>query len=550
VEEKPGTPAAAGAVPSMGQRTGHALLAAGVLGLLLWGTLTPFSADAPALGGTRASAVEAARAALEERGVSLDDSWRTLPSVAGDVGLADRFVWQEGGPETYRAVIGSHIEAPHWQVRYARFEGDVVERAEERLLHVDAGGRVVRAQHVLPEGRAGASLSGEEAREAARAALEATLELDPSTLREVSAEPAERPSRRDWAFVFQDPAVDVGGSGQARIAVSLAGDEVVDVFRHVHVPEDWQRAEIERATLGALVSNVCGFPLGLGLLAGAVAGLVAWSRGRFARGTFGLVLLGLAGVMVARVLNAWPVFSASFDTARPWTMQAVLGLGGGIVGAGFFAALLALVAGFVHRWLPAGEPAPRSTTLLRGAALGAAWAGLAAAAAAVAPSLEPLWPALASAGSAVPALDPALESLRVWATQTLILMLLVGVAGRLSRGGSGREGLAATFLVVSGLVLSGAGGVSSPAVWLVTGLATGVILYLSYRFVLRLQPALLPVATAVMAVLALAREAVLNGYPGAPVGAILGLLVVGALGTWWSRRLEATAGQGAEPAPQ
>ncbi len=82
-------------------------------------------------------------------------------------GLADLFVWQEGGPETYRSVIGSHIEAPHWQVRYARFEGDVVERAEEYLVHVDSEGRAFRIQHQLPEGRPGASLPREEARDLA-----------------------------------------------------------------------------------------------------------------------------------------------------------------------------------------------------------------------------------------------------------------------------------------------------------------------------------------------------------------------------------------------
>ena len=528
----------------MAAHTATGLLAAGVLGLVLWGALTSFRSDAPPIETTKGEARATARGALDERGVRLDSSWRELPSVVGDVGLADRFVWQSGGPEIYRSVIGTHIEAPHWQVRYARFEGDVVERAEERLVHLDSAGQAVRFEHALPEGRPGAALAREEARERVTSAIRSTLGLDPSDLREISAEPAERPSRRDWSFVFEDPAVSVGENGEARIAVTLAGDEVVDVFRHVHVPEEWQRAEQARAALGAIVSNVCGFPVGLGLLVAAVAGLVGLSRGRFARRTFVLAVGGLGALLALRVINAWPIASSAFDTTQPWTQQALIGLGGGLVASGFFAVLLALVAGFVHRWIPAGGPAPAGTRVLRGAALGAAWAGLSAVAAA-ASSLDPTWGSLASAGSAVPWIGPTLDVLRGWALQTLMLLLLVGLAGRTARGGKGRKVAAALLLVASGFLLAGAGGVPSVGLWLVTGLATGVVLWLSWALVLRFQPSLVPVATAALGVLALFRQSALEAYPGASTGAAVAVAALGALAVWWCARIERDAVEGA-----
>ena len=528
--------------PALSARAATVLVAAGIVGLALWGGLTRFDSDAPAIEATRPDAVSAAGAVLDERGAALDESWRTLPSVVGDVGLADRFVWQSGGAEVYRSVIGTHIEAPHWQVRYARFEGDVVERAEERLVHVDPDGRAGRILHLLPEGRAGAALSRDEARERAHAALGADLGLGPSVLREVSAEPAERPSRRDWSFVFANPAVNVGEGGEARIAVTLAGDEVVDVFRHVHVPEEWQRAEQARSALGAVVANVCGFLVGVGLLAAAVAGLVGWSRGRFARASFVVATLGLGIVLALRVLNTWPVVSATFDTTQGWRQQALIVVGGGLVGAGFFAVLLGLVAGFVHRWLPAGAPTATSARIVRGVSLGAAWAGLAAAATAATPSPGPLWGPLASAGAALPWVGPTLDAIRGWAMQTLLLLLLLGLAAALSRGGRGRKALAGILLLASGLVLAGAGGVQSLGVWLATGLATGVALWLSYVLVLCRQPSLVPIAVAAMAILSLARGAWLAAYPGAPVGAALAVVALGGLSVWWSSRLEVDAG--------
>jgi len=56
--------------------------------------------------------------------------------------------------------------------------------------------------------------------------------------------------------------------------------------------------------------------------------------------------------------------------------------------------------------------------------------------------------------------------------------------------------------------------------------------------VLRFQPSLVPIATAAMTVLALAREAALGAYPGAASGAALAIVALGGVGFWWAGRLE------------
>jgi hypothetical protein len=142
----------------------------------------------------------------------------------------------------------------------------------------------------------------------------------------------------------------------------------------------------------------------------------------------------------------------------------------------------------------------------------------------------------------VPWAGPTFDVIRGWATQTLLLLLLLGLAAALSRGGRGRQALAGILLLASGLVLTGAGGVQSLGVWLATGLATGVVLWLSYVLVLCRQPALVPIAVGAMAILSLVRGAWLAAYPGAPVGAALAVVALGGLSVWWSSRLEADAG--------
>ena len=72
--------------------------------------------------------------------------------------LWHRFVWREAGPGAYRALVGNALAPPLWEVRFARFDGDVVERAEEWRVAVAGNGDVRQVVHRLPEGRPGANL--------------------------------------------------------------------------------------------------------------------------------------------------------------------------------------------------------------------------------------------------------------------------------------------------------------------------------------------------------------------------------------------------------
>jgi len=235
--------------------------------------------------------------------------------VTGDVDLVDRFVWQEGGEEAYHRLMGSYLREPAWYVRRARFEGDVAERAEEYGLWFDGGGEPIRYRHSVPEARPGVALEEDEARTLAHEVLQSTWRLDPAALEEISAEPEQQPERRDWRLVFSDPEGYPLEEGDGRIAVHIAGDEVVDGYRFVHVPEEWERAERNRRTLAGVIGAACTMVMVLAFLAGAITAVVRWSRGRFAPGsfvTFGALLLVLGVIGVA---NSWPVITSGFSTA-------------------------------------------------------------------------------------------------------------------------------------------------------------------------------------------------------------------------------------------
>src|SRR5437899_8194284 len=90
------------------------------------------------------------------------------------------FVWREAGPAVYRALVGTVLAPPLWDVRYAMFDGDVAARAEEWRITIDPGGNARQVRHALPEARPGARLANDAARALAERALPAAFGVDPS----------------------------------------------------------------------------------------------------------------------------------------------------------------------------------------------------------------------------------------------------------------------------------------------------------------------------------------------------------------------------------
>src|SRR5215472_9070855 len=216
-----GLRAAAGAWTARVQR-GLPLLA--VLGLAAVVLAGDYRSDALPQGLSRGEAEAAADAALKSRGVTLGLDWTRMSSTRlapqepdGTAWAWNKFVWREAGREAYRRLMGTWLAPPLWEVRYARFdEGNVADRAEEWRVTIDGEGKVRQVQHRLPEKRPGARLTRDEARALAQREIQQRFGLDPSALREVSAEEEQRPARSDWQFTYADPRVDVGKGGEAR----------------------------------------------------------------------------------------------------------------------------------------------------------------------------------------------------------------------------------------------------------------------------------------------------------------------------------------------
>ena len=511
--------------------------AVGAIGLGLWVYTAVTPSESPRLEVGRAEAEAVAREVLAAQGVD-PAGWTESSRVTSGLGLQHRFIWTAAGEERYRALLGEYLGRPRWRVRYARFEGDVAARAEEHVVWVGPDGAPGRREHRLAEDTAGAALSEEAARTLARDALAGLGAA--ADLTEVSAESSRRPARTDWTFTFRDETIGDLAGGEARVAVEIAGDEVVDTRRYVFLPEEWRRADEQRRTTLSIAGVASAIVLGLLLVTGAVLAVVRWTRGAFDI-RVGLAVAGIGlTAAVATMANNWPLLMNGLSTAQPLALQVGIALVGGLIGGGLSAALFGLLAGHTAVLATAASAATdRKPAALTGLALGLGVLGVLGFAGSLLGRGLPPWSAYGSASALAPWLGAALAPLAGYFALTLLTFLIVTAANTLTAHWTRRQAAVGVALVLVGALLAPGTSPDDLLSWVVVGLLSGALLLGAYLWILRGRPALVVLAAAAMTVPGILERGLGQAYGGALLGSLLGAAVVSYIAWRWFVHLTA-----------
>jgi len=531
----------------------RALPVLGLVGLVLYAVATPFRIDVPALRQDRASAIASADAALAAQGVVLPPSWRRMavPKVPSEDPLQQQwhqFVWREAGADAYRKLVGTVLAPPGWDVRYARFDGDVADRAEEWRVTVNGDGSTRLVRHTLPEARPGAKLGAEDARALAEKAVRERLQLDPAQLNPIGAEDRQRPARVDWTFLYTDPRVDVGKGGEARAAVNLAGDEIASAGRLVHVPEEWQRAEREKEGRLTLVKVLLAALSAIVALAALVTAVLRWVHGACDRRTM-IAVAAIAFVAAAiAVANRWPAMAINLSTSEPIASQAAIAILGSLLGGLLLALSAGLTAG-VGAWAAQHQSASLLAGRLPAPAAGVAAllfsAGVSAAVEWFAPDSGPLVPSFAQESTALPMVAAALEGLRVLTMAGAALFVLDWLA-RLTAGFTRwRVPIVVLIIVVfsAGALVSGSRVIAALTGGAIDGLATAIVVYALLRFDYRAVPAYVAASVTLAALTTAAQKGSTDAWINSAV-----TVAVAAVSAWLvTRYLDRTRARFAAP---
>ena len=526
-------------VLQLGPGTRRAWLAAGVLSLAATAAAVFMAGDDPfgTLGSSRTRMEALARSELQRRGVTLDAKWRVMAQPDAGSGGAHQFVYETAGEQRWRQLLGVYLPKPRWRVRVATFAGDIADRAEEWTVVIDADGHVRNVQHVLPEARPGASLDERAARQLALAAIRQRYGLDGPQLKDVSAKPAKQKARTDWTFTFADTTIAPLPLGEPWIEAGVSGNEVTSLGRFIHVPEDWERRQRAASTRNVIIQIAVSVVTAGMLLSGAIAGMVAWSRRRYAPKAF----LGATAIVlvaaVAGLANRWPSLLVPLSTAMPLEVQLIGVVAIGLIGVTILAAMIGLAMGAVP-----GRLARRARVTDRDAiALGIAAGLFAAAAATVAAAVRAApWarvPDVSALGTAVPVLDTALNPITGYMTQLAVVATVLVTADAWTAAWTRRRVAGTLALAVVGFAAAGAPASSHLGGWFLGGLVTAAALPLVYVTLLRFDLTMVPIALGAMFSVRLLARGAAHSYPGAIGGCVLGALLVTALAAAWFRVL-------------
>jgi len=514
------------------------VMVGGIVGLVIWFFTTNFHNYAPSLTLNRGSAEKIARKALAEKDIELSDTWQLLSTVQTPLDQDDRFIWQNEGKEKYQELLGHYIPIPQWRCRFVQFEGDVAERAEEYQIFTAKEDEVLRFRHILPEARAGASLNKDEARMIAHSILKEKYQLDASTLKEISAEPSKFPERKDWFFTFADEMNNPLKEGEARIVVEISGDEVVDTYQYIHVPEEWERQERNRHNQTQIVQIFIGIMIFLIFIAGIIAAIIKWSRKEFSVSAFLFFFTLLFILGIFNIFNGWPSMMSRFSTAEPLTNQIFMTVALGVVGILFISAGPALVIGLITSWKTKQSLSPNSTVFIgAGFGLGMLIAGISSIVSTLfEPSLEPLWANYAALSNYVPLLKDGFSPISGYILGTTLLLVIITAIDRFTIGWTKRRIIFAVLIVLMGFMVAGNSADSIPF-FLISGLISGVIYLLAYVFVFRFNLSLIPLALGAGAIFDILRKGIMNAYPSAVPGAVLAIILIGIVSIYWYRLL-------------
>ena len=518
-----------------------AIFVLGLLGLAGWISFTKFTHDGITISIDRNEAVTLANDFLKNKNVDITPPWKTLPLVfthyktIPPIANQHKFIWKKGKKDLYHQLLGTYLEPAHWTIRYAQFDTDIIQRAEEHKVML-YNNRILRYHHQLPESMPGQSLTQEEARSLAHKTVQEQFNLDPAQLTEISAIQAQLPNRVNWLFIFSDESVYPLSIGQARISIIISGNEVIDTARTIHVPEEWERKEQNKQNMLGIILLILTiifiFSLFIGLFLASRQKIHSTFSKRLFFISFGITLL----IAIIDLINVWPSVIGSFNTSLPFNNQLFQTIASFIIlsfiKSIFSALILSYVLSFKTQYVL--SKFHHCSRIGLGACIGLFVAGLMCSARLLVPANMPTWPSYDALSYTLPLLSSLLNTITYYLQITAVYSLLFILINTATAHWH-KNRIFFSFIAL----LFGVGLIDLPSLkwlplWIITGAGLGFILLELYKRIIRYDYSLIPVITGTIIILESLQQGIFNAYPYAWLAAIVNISIVTSLSVLWS----------------
>ncbi len=512
----------------------------GIIGFGAWGLYTRFSHDAFSFSTSPNTIATASKQLLQNKNENVDAWYLNLyPFVQYENYLTEqkqhRFVWQKGGKEIYHQLINTYLMPPHWIARFVKFEGPLVDRAEEHEFDFKPDGSFFRHIHTVPQTKPGAYLSLADAQKLALATIAEQFHLKPEELHEISAVADKQPERLDWKITYSSRTDYPLTHGEGRIVIKIAGDKVVDAARSVHIPEEWERTEDNRILITAIIKQLCVLTTWFIIMIGATIALIEWHTHPLLPSLW--IFIIVASIFLFELFNSWPMIIAHFNTSQPFYDQFFRSLSVKAILLLLRAAAMAIACSF-FTYIPIFyQSISFARSIVCGISLGTLVSGIQSTLIYSVPSVEPTWPSYTPLQFLIP-FTIGIDSVFLnYLSLTLLLFACVVCTNKMTHYGRERRILVLIMSLIFGYTGAGLIFASHILLCAISGLLFTLFFYASYFTLLRFDYAIIPILTATYTILQNAQQFFFNGYPLAQLIAIVSSSVIAIIGWLWSKKL-------------
>jgi hypothetical protein len=512
----------------------------GVSALLVWFFYGQFKDDAPPFTISRTTAYEKSINIAKDKNIDISKWYpMTYPFIHYDqkneVKKQHRFIWQQKGKDMYHQLLQSYLTPPHWITRLATFEGPIIERTEEHLVHLNPDGSFLRYVHKLPEAAPGASLTQDEAQNLALNTIAQQFSMPHDHLRLISAITDKQPARTDWTITYANTKDYSLETGEARIVVKIGGNQVIDAFRYIHVPEQWQRIEDNRLMFANIIHMVSWLAIVIITIVGAAVAIMQWQPS--AIGSIIGIFVVLSMIMLFNLFNFWPTIIANFTTSQPFADQLFRSFTNTIIMLIVQAASLAMVFGFVTFMRSAYYIPSLVATILRGICIGICLLALQALLIYLVRSLEPSWANYAPLQYLIPIAAGVTSTILRYFALTILLLLCILLLNKLTNYGNQHHWRVIIMSFIVGYISAGVLYADNIPLFGAIGLLFAILFGLCYYILLRFDYPIIPIIAATYIIGENVQHYFFHGYPTANIEAMISIIIVALIAWWWSQKI-------------
>lgn len=468
------------------------------------------------------AAKQKAKEALSQRNVNFND-WQIYTNVTNCSSnfrslQPDKFIWQKAN-NIYKKLIGQYLTPSLWQIRFAKFKGDLIEREEEYHIYLQNNGQIYRLQHILPQTASGSELEYEKAKAIAIEFIKDKYQLDTKFLEEVAAIQTKEPNRKDWTFEFIDRKINLN-DGQARIYLHIAGDEVVDYLPFIHEPESWIRKEKQIAqsaqTIGliTLIINI------LITIAAILFGITTFKNGTFS--IFYALLFSIITtiVLIINTINNWPDIQMYYETTKSLSSNIFMHLIKSAISYIKIILWMGLTAGIIYGHRKYHTYDNRLTQIISGLCLGIIFSTSLALIKNQTQNNMPILPLVSYANAFIPCLSYFISYLIFYIESTIIILFMASLTGwRISLS-------TILWMILMAINISNYYQFESFIVWVSSILMLSLLFIIFYKYFLRYNTSIIPFITIVPIIIKISSHILYPTFIGSIECGIISLIIL------------------------